>query len=193
MKLVLIRHPKPDVAVGTCYGRTDLDLPDGWSTQAGHVKSWLNKNLKGDVYFQHSPLKRAALLGQHLNTASTAEDELVELDFADWEGKLWKMIPQQEIQKWGENLEFNTPFNGESLMDVRSRLDTWWQRQKNCGLENLVVVTHSGVIKVLVSMLCNWPLNQAYTIDVGFCSVTELSVNGDYITLKRLGAGDWVV
>jgi len=41
--------------------------------------------------------------------------------------------------------------------------------------------------------LCQWPLSQAHRIDVGFTSVTELYIQDDYISLKRLGAGDWVI
>jgi alpha-ribazole phosphatase len=198
VKLFLIRHPKPDVISGTCYGHTDLDLAEDWQAQAESVKYWLTGRLEGNTCFQHSPLKRASLLGRYLHSQSSVENELVELDFADWEGQLWKNIPQHEIEEWGNDLEFATPFNGESLNDVRQRLMIWWQRQQIQEFDNLVVVTHSGVIKVLVSMFCGWPLSQSYTIDVGFCSVTELSIKrgssgkDPYIMLKRLGVGDWV-
>ncbi len=192
MKLFLIRHPKPDVAAGTCYGRMDLPLPENWQHTADEVALWLNCRLKGTTLYQHSPLQRASLLGLHLNSNSTSDKALVELDFGSWEGEFWNNIPQPEIESWSNDLQFSSPYNGESLEDVRQRLSVWWKSHRIDQVDNLVVVAHSGVIKVLVSMLCDWPLAQSYRIDVGFCSVTELSIQGDYITLKRLGAGDWL-
>ncbi|WP_191602768.1 histidine phosphatase family protein [Marinomonas algicola] len=199
MRLFLIRHPKPNVATGTCYGQTDLDLAEGWEIQAEALKNWLSNRLQGQTCFQHSPLKRASSLGDYLHNQSSIEHELVELNFADWEGLLWKDIPHNQIEAWGSDLEFSAPFNGESLNELRQRLSVWWTHQQNQSFDNLVVVTHSGVIKVLVSMLCGWPMNKSYLIDVGFCSVTELSIQRGssaqdaYIMLKRLGAGDWVM
>ncbi|MFT2109518.1 histidine phosphatase family protein [Marinomonas sp. 2405UD68-3] len=192
MKLFLIRHPKPDVVPGMCYGKTDLSLPESWQEKANDVSLWLGVRLEGETVYQHSPLQRASLLGRYLNPNSISENELVELDFGEWEGVFWKDIPRAEIEDWSNNLQFGAPHKGESLDNVRQRLSHWWERQKLIKADNLVVVAHSGVIKVLVSMLCNWSLSESYRIDVGFCSVTELSVQGDYITLKRLGAGDWV-
>lgn len=198
MKLFLVRHPKPDTPKGLCYGDMDVPLAVGWEDGAQALKNALlaatETPLKGDAHVcYHSPLSRAAKLAEHISDGhSVAIDALKELDFGDWEGLLWKDIPRDEIDLWANDIVHTAPYNGESLQVVADRVWHWWLSVKDNPMETCVLVAHSGVIKVLVSLLCQWPLAQAHRIDVGFTSLTEFSVQGDYVTLKRLGAGDWV-
>lgn len=194
MKLFLIRHPRPDVTSGLCYGDMDVPLLDGWQVGAESLKSALSLDFKqpSDRCF-HSPLSRAALLGEYLSDGdSQSVAALKELDFGDWEGMCWQDIPRQEIDKWANDIVHSAPYNGESLQVVADRVWQWWLSIKDAPMKNCVVVAHSGVIKVLVSLLCQWPLAQCHRIDVGFTSLTEFSIQGEFVTLKRLGAGDWV-
>ncbi|MGO2355249.1 MAG: histidine phosphatase family protein [Marinomonas foliarum] len=194
MKLYLIRHPRPEVEKGLCYGDMDVPLADGWEKGAKALKNALSIDFDGEanVCF-HSPLTRAAQLAEHISDGrSHVASALKELDFGDWEGRRWQDIPKQEIDLWAEDIVHASPYRGESLQVVADRVWQWWLSVKDAPMENCVLVAHSGVIKVFVSMLCQWPLDQCHRIDVGFSSVTELSVQGDFVMLKRLGAGDWV-
>ncbi len=211
MNLYLIRHPKPDVVTGTCYGSMDIELESGWQQDAEQLSSWLFSRLSGNSKSYHSPLVRAASLAQFLIPDSVEHHSLSELDFGDWEGHLWSDIPQEEIDVWAQDIVHENPYNGESLKTVNNRVMTWWEERvidfKNLGNlpNNIVVVTHSGVIKVLVSQLCGWPLAQSHFINPDFLSVTELSISintaasnnqnsqqANFVSLKRLGAGDWI-
>lgn len=195
MKLYLIRHPKPDIEKGLCYGQTDVPLIKGWPALAEPLKQHLNQRIQQEkAAFFHSPLGRAAKLGEFISQDSSEPKEaLKELNFGRWENTLWQSIPRDSIESWVEDILHATPHQGESLQALADRVWAWWQTAKEGNAEHLVVVTHAGVIKVLVSLLCQWPLEQAHRIDVGFMSVTELYIQDDYISLKRLGAGDWVL
>lgn len=193
MKLYLIRHPKPDIKQGLCYGQADVPLLDGWQAQARLLRRYLD-TLQGSVAFYHSPISRAAeLAGLVSQNTSQPQNALKELDFGLWENLLWEDIPKESIDLWFEDIVDTAPYQGESLQVLADRVWCWWSSIKRCNTEHLVVVTHSGVIKVLVSLLCQWPLAQSHRIDVGFMSVTELFIQDEYISLKRLGAGDWVI
>ena len=192
MKLFLIRHPQPQVAKGSCYGVTDVAILPNWQAQGAQIKNWLARHLQGAVCYQHSPLSRAPLLANYLNAQSTSDERLQELNFGHWEGLLWQDIDKASIDDWCEDIVNNTPYGGESLGQMSHRVQSWWQSLDHDAWDNVVITTHSGVIKVLVSLLCGWPLQQAHTINVGFCSITELTITGDYVSLHRLGAGDWV-
>ncbi|MEL0614576.1 histidine phosphatase family protein [Marinomonas arenicola] len=195
MKLYLVRHPQPDVEKGLCYGQTDVPLRKGWPVHAEKLKQHLYQRIQqDDATFFHSPLERAAKLGVFISQGqSQAKDALKELDFGCWENTLWQSIPRESIESWFEDILHATPYQGESLQALADRVWTWWLSVREGAAEHLILVTHAGVIKVLVSLLCQWPLAQAHRIDVGFMSVTELYIQDDYISLKRLGAGDWVV
>jgi len=208
VKLYLVRHPKPDVEQGLCYGEMDVPLADGWEAGAQSLKNALANVLSedalasGETLCFHSPLARAAKLANLITTdQSMPVEALRELNFGDWEGLLWKDIPRDDIDCWADDIVNAAPYHGESLQVVSDRVWAWWSSIKselfnlasdNKTVEHCVLVAHSGVIKVLVSLLCEWPLSQCHRIDVGFTSVTEFSIQGDYISLKRLGAGDWV-
>lgn len=194
MKLFLIRHPKPEVEKGLCYGQSDVPLTEKWQLSSQPLKKLLTNQLQGKTFFYHSPLTRTALLAHYISDGnSTPVDALKELDFADWDGLLWNDIPKSDIDLWAESIVNSAPYNGESLQDLADRVWRWWLTIQNSAADNCVLITHSGVIKVLVSLLCRWPLEECHRIDVGFCSLTELSIQQDSVMLNRLGAGDWLL
>lgn len=194
MKLFLVRHPKPNVKKGLCYGDMDVPLVAGWEEDARTLIKSLSVDFSetSNICY-HSPLSRAAQLADYISEGcSQPVHALKELDFGDWEGLCWQDIPRQEIEAWMGDIVNGAPYNGESLQVVADRVWQWWLSIKDNPVDTCVLVAHSGVIKVLVSLLCQWPLAQAHRIDVGFTSLTEFMVQGEYVTLKRLGAGDWV-
>ena len=208
MKLFLVRHPKPNVETGLCYGEMDVPLADGWEIGAQALQIALPEVLSesalasGKTLCFHSPLTRAAQLADFISHQySVPVKALQELSFGKWEGRLWKDIPRDQIDLWANDIVHSAPYEGESLQVVADRVWAWWLSIKDLllseasnkkSVEHCVLVAHSGVIKVLVSLLCEWPLAQCHRIDVGFTSLTEFSIQGDYLSLKRLGAGDWV-
>lgn len=194
MKLFLVRHPKPNVQSGLCYGDMDVPLLAGWEHGAQALKMALSESSgTGAITCYHSPLIRAVQLADFISDGgSNTADALKELDFGDWEGRCWQDIPRQDIDLWMEDIVNAAPYHGESLQKVADRVWHWWLSVKDNPMDTCVVVAHSGVIKVLVSLLCQWPLSQCHRIDVGFTSLTEFFIQGDFVALKRLGAGDWV-
>ncbi|TDO98665.1 histidine phosphatase family protein [Marinomonas balearica] len=197
MKLFLIRHPKPDVESGFCYGKLDVPIVSTWQEDAACVRKWLKNRKINNIQSFHSPLSRAAKLALNVYSHSEPIDELVELDFGDWEGQNWSSISQDEIEAWGKDLQFSAPYNGESLEDLRLRIMPKVQKiLSKAGENDVVLFAHSGVIKVIVSVLCEWPISECHRINIGYSSITELSIHGEsanrYISLDRLGAGDWV-
>jgi len=194
VKLFLIRHPKPDVKKGLCYGDMDVPLAVGWEEGANALMKSLSLDFsEASNVCYHSPLSRAAELADYISKGhSEVASALKELDFGDWEGLHWQDIPRQDIDTWMEDIVNSAPYNGESLQVVADRVWSWWLSIKDNSVDTCVLIAHSGVIKILVSLLCQWPLAQAHRIDVGFTSLTEFTVQGDYVILKRLGSGDWV-
>ncbi|TPE54490.1 phosphoglycerate mutase [Maribrevibacterium harenarium] len=186
MRLCLVRHPKPDVVSGTCYGRTDVPILTSWQEEASRLSALLRQCLPNASYF-HSPLSRARLLGEMLDEHSAPIAELQELDFGNWEGRLWQDIPEPEIRSWSAELATAAPYQGESLQDLKSRVMPLIKSMAE-GDRDCVLVTHSGVIKVIVSELCCWPLEKCSPINPDFLSYTLLTINGEFVTLDCLGS-----
>ncbi|RDL43985.1 phosphoglycerate mutase [Marinomonas piezotolerans] len=191
MKLLLIRHPKPDVPLGLCYGQTDVPLVEDWFADAKAISSCLATQY-ADVQWQffHSPLSRTALLAKAIAPHSDAVDAIKEIDFGEWESRLWQDIPKAEIDQWGADLAHAAPYDGESLTALTKRVMGWLEGVIATD-QDTVLVTHSGVIKVLVAELCGIPLTHCHCFNPSYSTITELELGPGYAVLQRLGAGDW--
>ena len=81
MQLHLIRHPRPDVAPGICYGQTDLGLAESAAAVAARLRPLLPESFA----LHASPLARARLLAEALGTPRL-DNRLKEIHFGDWRG-----------------------------------------------------------------------------------------------------------
>lgn len=182
---LLVRHLKPEVEAGICYGQSDLpaaEVPDPAWQELMAFRSDLPL-LSSPLL--SSPLQRARTLADHLSAlqrksseapapASIAEDHRwQELDFGDWEGLSWQQIGQDNVESWQQNLlGFQFP-NGESALQMQQRvLSAWrdWLRQRTGG----VLVTHLGVIRMLLGQVLQIPFQQQLMLQIDYQKVVWL-------------------
>ncbi len=150
MPLILLRHTQPDVAPGTCYGRTDLGLDASFEDAARAA----SESLPPVDRIVSSPLSRCGRLAERVadarNLASEIDPRLVEMDFGLWEGKLWSEIPRAELDAWAEDFEGARPHGGESPAMLAARV--------SAALGDLprgtttLWVTHSGVVRAVCAI-----------------------------------------
>ncbi len=127
MQLHLIRHPRPAVEPGICYGQTDVGLAES----ATEVATRLRPLLPESFTLHTSPLARARLLAQELGTPQV-DDRLKEIHFGDWEGRSFADIGSA-IDDWAvDPLGFRAP-GGESPREMAARVLAWLEeiRQGN--------------------------------------------------------------
>lgn len=143
-RIILLRHTTPDVAPGTCYGRSDLGLAATFALEAEAVLAALPA-------FDHlltSPLTRCRQLAETIakahGTAAMVADLWTEMDFGSWEGQAWSRIPRADLDAWaGDFLDYRG-HGGESVADLRARIQS---AQSLLPEGNCLVVTHMGCIK----------------------------------------------
>lgn len=143
MILHLVRHPKPLVDAGICYGR--LDIP---AENAAAAAERLRAELPPDLPLWSSPLRRCRQLAEQLHPAPMFDDRLVEMDFGRWEGQAWDAIPRSELDAWAADIAGYAPPGGESPRQLQERALDFI-----AGLDvpEAVIVTHGGVIRVLLA------------------------------------------
>jgi alpha-ribazole phosphatase len=145
VRLLLIRHPPPAVAPGTCYGRSDLPLADDPAAHAAGLRPLLPAGVP--VY--SSPLARCRLLAERLHPAPMFDDRLREIDFGDWEMRPWDDIDRAGLDAWAADPLNFTPPGGEAVADLRRRVADFL-----AGLAgDAVLVAHAGVMKVCAAEL----------------------------------------
>lgn len=168
MRLHLIRHPKPQVELGICYGQ--LDIPAKIETAD---LARLRAELPPGLPVWSSPLLRCRQLAEQLHSQPVIDERLSEINFGDWEGRRWDDIPRHEIDAWAADVVNYAPPGGESPRQLQARA-----RQAIAGIDapEAVIVTHAGVIRALLA----FDDGAWLTVSADFLSVTtvELDANG---------------
>ncbi|WP_295990095.1 histidine phosphatase family protein [Rugamonas sp.] len=131
MRLILVRHPKPQVAAGICYGRTDLTVAPQEQAQ---VLASLLASLPAGAALYSSPLRRCAELAARLpHRPLTFDARLAEMDFGAWEMQPWDAIARAQIDAWADDLADYHPGGGESVLQMAVRVHAFYadlQRQQ---------------------------------------------------------------
>jgi alpha-ribazole phosphatase len=185
MEIILVRHPETIAPKGMCYGRLDLELKD----PVEETKSKVTQNLtEAPDFIIASPLPRAKKLADSLANHFgipdvPTDDRLMEMDFGDWEGKMWDELPKQETKHWMENFVHANAPNGESFVELQKRVlhfaEEWWLHPQmpkihSLGIKRLMIVSHSAPIRVLICHKKGLSLEKAFRLKVDFGSVTIL-------------------
>jgi alpha-ribazole phosphatase len=157
-QIILVRHTRPALAEGICYGRMDLELAPTWPQE---FEQCLAQIPRASLILS-SPSSRCLRLAQALGSRDTADiqidERLLELNFGEWEGRAWDDIPREGIDEWVADPVDYAPGNGESLR-------TLWMRVlqlREVLLERLsgtvVIVAHHGPLRALMAQAAGRPM-----------------------------------
>jgi alpha-ribazole phosphatase len=159
MRLFLVRHPRPLVAEGVCYGSTDLE-PD--PHDLARVQAALRSALPGQALLFSSPMRRCADLARRLGYPEVVIDaRLAELHFGDWEMQAWDAIPRDQIDAWADALVDHRPGGGESVLQMAVRLADFYAHAAQLPNEDIVVICHAGSIRLLRALHAGLPPREA--------------------------------
>lgn len=172
MELYLVRHTTPDVPVGMCYGQTDLALADSFDAEWPKV---VNK-IPHDIHVIYSsPLSRCYQLAQKIARGKPiqSEERLKEIYMGDWEMRPWAEMPEDAREAWlADYVECPTP-QGESFGMVHQRVQAFKDEIFQCHQgQRVLVVTHGGVIRILLAAVMGLPLINAFNFDIDYGSVS---------------------
>ena len=168
MRIYLVRHPRPAVAEGVCYGRTDVDLAE----DAGVVAQRLRPHLPVDAPVFSSPLRRCRQLAERLSPTHSVDPRLVEIDFGAWEMQRWDDIGLAALEGWATNPLHHVPPGGESPAQLLQRVGEFHAALQVQNFTEVVLVAHAGVMKALCGLLENLPAEEWIRLSFDFGSVT---------------------
>lgn len=190
-KIYLVRHGEVDAPAGVFLGKTDAEL----SAEGRGHGGWLADrmlNMPVDRCFC-SPLLRAQQTASYIAECKglklETHDALREIHFGRWEGRHFddiKADEPQEVEDWCMNpLNFTFP-GGDSVGSFMGRVEKYFQRLQQEDGENLLLVTHGGVIRsLLTSMLKLNPADQ-FKFEVVRGSLSIVKLFGNEAILTRL-------
>jgi alpha-ribazole phosphatase len=156
MTLYLVRHPRPAVAPGLCYGASDVAVPDAELARAHAALAQQNLH---HLPVYASPLQRCALLAERLAPGRVMLDaRLAEMDFGAWELRPWSEIPRSDVDAWTADLLHYRPGGAENVLDAARRVQAFADEMRGASA---LVVCHAGTIRLLTALHGGAPLEQA--------------------------------
>jgi alpha-ribazole phosphatase len=176
MKIIAVRHTSVIMPFGMCYGQTDVETAASFDIEKEEiVRKLLSEDFQA-VY--SSPLTRCRKLAEAVSKGIPViyDARLMELNFGIWEGHNW-----EEINKTDEaNLWFNDWMNrscpeGESYRQLINRVQDYLQHIIHIN-KNVLIITHGGVIRVLISQLSDIEPQKAFDMKIDFGSIVKLNM-----------------
>ncbi len=202
MQVFLIRHPRPLIEAGLCYGRLDVDSEDPQP-----VAARLLSLLPAAAPLISSPLRRARCLAELLHAQPVYDDRLQEIDFGEWEGRRWSDLPRDALDAWAADVLHFVPPGGESAAMLQARAvacvselgdrhsvldggrsglarDSDRESRASPLLPSVVLLSHSGVMRALLGHWLHLPVAEWSRLKFDFGSVTRVDVEAGHATLR---------
>jgi alpha-ribazole phosphatase len=150
MKLWLVRHARPLIDAGICYGATDVPA-DAAHTQA--TATQLAPLLPAGLTVWTSPLQRCQALAEQIlalrpDLQLRLDVRLREMDFGCWEGQRWDAIPRAAYDDWTANFGAARFGGRESVNELLQRVAAARAEAQALG-QDAVWVTHAGVLRAM--------------------------------------------
>lgn len=134
-----------------------------------------------------SPSRRchdfARLLAQRLGCPFGVDPRFGEMDFGDWIGKsqsdIWEQYPELMQQLWYQPRRFIAP-NGEAMEDFIDRVQQAWDElQHRYAGQNILLLTHAGVIRVVLAKVLDILYQRSLRFEVGYAQLTRVRTYPD--------------
>lgn len=173
MKLTLVRHCEVDERYKNCYnGHNDIGLSPNGQKHAKKLAKKLDA-LEFDAVFC-SDLRRAKeSIRDSLHTQNIIyTDKLREKSWGVHEGMSYEKIVAKENTEYIDFLQWIEVLDGEPYEEYVKRVKEFFlDYLPSLKKENILVITHAGVIRVLLSIVDNISLEEAFSIKVGYGSM----------------------
>jgi broad specificity phosphatase PhoE len=133
-----------------------------------------------------SDLRRARSTAQAIASTRgiplTLRPALREIDFGQWEGLSWEQVEQMDpehARKWMDAFPNLATPAGESFQAFEARI----LEEVHCLLERdpgpMAVVTHAGVLRVVLRHLCGCSESEAWQQTQSYCCVLRYEPEGE--------------
>jgi alpha-ribazole phosphatase len=174
MEIYLVRHTETVCEKGICYGQADVEIQEDYLSLFESIKT----EIPSDAIVYSSPLRRCTILANHISKGNYKTDSrLMEMNFGDWELKLWNDIPLEMLNPWMEDFVNVSVPNGESFVKLYERVNTFFDEIKKAKHSKpIVIITHAGVIRSVLCKNSNLSLKDAFQNKVDFGEVKKINL-----------------
>ena len=185
--LDILRHGEPEGG-DILRGRVDPELTElGWQQmrQATGLLPGSPYTPPWDIVIS-SPLQRcsafATVAAEQLQLAQGLhiDENWAEIDYGDWDGMPldeWRRVAAEQFRAFRTDLSALRPPNGEAYTDFRDRILLAWSRLADLpDGSHVLLVTHGGVMRVILPTVLGMPLNASFPLHIPFAAISRVSL-----------------
>jgi alpha-ribazole phosphatase len=180
--ILLIRHAETDLA-GTFCGHSDPNLNEKGRDQVATMLRHLESISIGAIYA--SDLLRAQATAQALAAQRRLQIRpqaaLREIYFGQWEGLTWTQVEARDrafAARWVESFPDLPAPGGEAMVHFKHRvfaaIHNIAEELNTSPMEQVAVVTHAGVLRLILQRLYSVKPEAAWERSSKYCSVMRL-------------------
>lgn len=134
-----------------------------------------------------SPLQRCREFAERTATAINIplliDEQWQEIDYGDWDGmpiEEWRQVAAEQFRAFRKDIEALAPPNGEDFMTFKTRiLDAWQGLSDLKESTHILIVTHGGVMRVMLPTVLGMPLNRSFPLHIPFACLSRIVVEWD--------------
>lgn len=170
MKITLLRHTEVDEAYHKCYnGHIDIGLSLKGEEQAQLLAQEFEEKSFDLVYCSDLKRTKDTLSPFTQKTQALYTNKLREKSWGKHEGKTFDTIIAEGEIEYENFIQWINALDGEDYEVYIKRIKEFFLeflvKQK---AQNILVVTHAGVIRVLISLVKGISLEEVFSLDVGY-------------------------
>ncbi|MEM6904450.1 MAG: histidine phosphatase family protein [Pseudomonadota bacterium] len=168
--MIFLRHPRPEVAPGICYGRTDIPVGPGAPAEIAAALAEIGALDTVLSSPSHRCLRLAEPLARRDGLRLRTDERLMELDFGAWEMRPWDEIPRAESDPWAADPWRIAPPEGESFAALYARV-----AEAITSLSpRTAIVTHAGPIRAARMILTGRRFDEVFAEPVPYATPIPL-------------------
>ena len=179
MLITLVRHAEVDERYIGCYnGHIDIGLSRHGQEQAKALAQYFENNRFDAVYCSDLIRARDTLAPIPISVTPNFTNQLREQAWGRHEGKTFDEIRMMENQGYESFDQWLGLLDGEDMQTYIERVKRFFiDFLPAQGYENVLVVTHAGVVRSLMSILRKIPIEEAFGIQFGYANCLMLDTD----------------
>ncbi|MBX3616455.1 alpha-ribazole phosphatase family protein [Nitrosomonas sp.] len=189
----LLRHGETASKFRYCGSTNHPLTPFGWTQMwqaiENHPTQWQQ--------IVTSPLARCAdfarVIGLRYTIPVAYDEHIQEIHFGDWEDRSSTELMQTDadalVSFWQNPLNHPPP-NGEHLLNFEARvLSAWYAIQQQFDGKKVLLVTHSGVIRIIIRHILQLSLERMLELEIKHASIMQIQIDSDQSSQAILISG----
>jgi len=197
-RLYLLRHGEVESKYHRVFGgKIDMDLSPLGHDQVKALADYFHRHPPQVMYA--SPMKRVqqtlAPLAAQTSLKPIILPGLREVDFGAWTGLGWEEVYNQfkvSAYDWINQLEEGGIAGAESTTEFRGRVgDSLRQILHHSPGQEIAVVAHGGVIRMLLALILELPFAKTSGFDIEYASITKVKMVPNKTEVELLNFAPW--